>query len=687
MTKSCQVTKVLWAGRKGGAVFNVLVGDAIYRIVGSADVVPREPVIGEIWDIDGTVRTHHIHGRQVHAQKATLTRPSGRMIISFLKGKNCPGVGQAKANDIWNALGEEIYDALNDRSSPVIGDIIGEDLADTVRRAWEDQDADIAAWRWCDHHGLPLRLSQRLSAIYGIELSDRMVKNPYRVLAFSDWKTAERLGRAISISQEDPRRQIGAVEAVIFERLDQGHTAISRVYLEVEVATRLDTSKTGARAAVDAALADKAIVKIGDLLSGAGTVTMERFVIDNLMERQMIGRAEPDFISGASEAVLQGILDAFQSKIDMSLNADQLNAVIMAVREPISILLGGAGTGKTTSLQAIHALTDAYGVPVIQTALAGRAARRMTEATGKPAQTIMALETAIKAGLKVNHGMVLIDESSMLDLPTTYRLLRALPKTIKLLFIGDAGQLPPIGFGLILHALINNPTIPKTELCEVHRQAASTGIPEASLAIREGKMPNLRPHGQAKTGISLLECTAESFAEHLPELKNSYPNAQIITPLLDGPSGSNTINSLFHNLMTQGKPQLDGFCIGEPVIWTINDYRLDLMNGTLGVILDHDEKSMFIDFDGEKKWIESTDFDALQHAYAITVHKAQGSQFPRVIVPFMTSKISDRSMIYTAITRARSQVLLLGDKEALAQSIANPSIFQNRQITSLLRGE
>lgn len=680
MTKTCEVTKVLWAGREGGAVLQVLAENKPFRVIADASVMPREPVPGETWAIDGWIRIHPVYGQQVEARHATLSRPSGRMILGFLKGPACHGIGEAKATALWDALGEEIYDALADPADTRISQIIGEDLARRAQGAWEAHEADVVAWRWCETQGLPVRLSRRLSAIYGQELPERMAENPYRVLAFTNWKTAERLARTVPVPRDDPRRFVGAVETILFERLDQGHTAISRTDLATAVGQRLEGPSAMAELAIDSAIAEGAVVDFGDLLAGAGAATMERFVAADLARRQDVGRSQPDFLTGAETAALEDLLENFEAGEALTLNAEQRDAAIMAATSAVSILTGGAGTGKTTALKAIHHLAEAYGVPIFQAALAGRAARRMTEATGKSARTLMALEIALKDGLRLDHGLVIIDEASMLDLPTTYRLLRALPPTSRLLLVGDTGQLPPIGFGLILHALIENVDFPRIELREVHRQAVTTGIPAAALAVRNGELPEFSPYEGSGTGVCFLPCHPCEFGARLLELKEELPDAQIISALREGPSGTGTINGIFHEALTRGKPKLEGFCRNEPVIWTVNDYTLGLMNGTLGLVLDICDDSLLIDFEGERKTIARGDLEALNHAYAITVHKAQGSQFSRVIMPFTDSKISDRTLIYTCVTRAKSQVIMLGGKGALQCATKRPPASQMRAV-------
>ncbi|MCO8146894.1 ATP-dependent RecD-like DNA helicase [Rhodovulum tesquicola] len=663
---------------------NVVADDSTFRVVADASVMPRGPLVGEIWDIGGRIRKHPRFGPQVHASSAVLTKPSGRLVVSFLKGNSCPGIGAAKAALLWGVLGDEIYDALADPEDRRIADLIGDELASVAQGAWTAQSNEVAAYRWCDGHGLPARLARRLSAIYGPDLADRMAENPYRILAFSSWTDAERLARAVNVQGDDPRRLVGAVEAVIFRRLDNGHTAVDRTELSAAVMKLLRAPREMAELSIDSAIAEGALVVVGDLLAGAGTAMMERFVVEDLRRRQDLGREQPDFLAGAPDSALDEVLERYQERESIALNAEQHAAVLMAVKEPVSVLVGGAGTGKTTALKAIHTLAEAYGTPVLQAALAGRAARRMTEATGRPARTIMALLMALKDGLNPEGALIIIDESSMLDLPTTYQLLRALPETARLLFVGDTGQLPPIGFGLILHALAHHPTMPTVELTEVHRQAASTGIPAASLAIRNGQLPAFRDYAGSGQGISFIPCPPDDIPDRLLELKGDMPDAQIITALREGPSGTSTINSLFHMVYAGRKPDVSGFCVGEPVIWTVNDYKLGLMNGTLGTVLELTEDGLLVLFEGEQKKIERTGLDALEHAYAVTVHKAQGSQFVRILVPVVPCRLGDRSLHYTALTRATQQAVIIGCCQAFRQDVSSAPSIETRATALML---
>ena len=679
--KRCVVERVLWAGPRGGAIFAAEAEGASVRIRAPSALMPRAPVPGEVWEIGGTLRRHPRHGPQVEAQVARLALPSGRLLKRFLQGPHCPGVGTKTAEALWTTLGEDLYAVLDDTEDPRLAEIVGPERATVIRHAWGDMRAEASAMRWCDAHGVPVALAQRLAAIYGAELEAKMRENPYRILAFTSWAKAEALAATVGVPPHDPRRLVGAVETAIYSRLDQGHTAVRRDHLEKEVKRRLASPPRFAHHAVDQALADGALVADGDMLAGAGAAAMERLVADWVRQGSDHERAHtetPDFLAGASHEALEAALDAYERGEDIRLNREQRAAVAAAVGAPVSVITGGAGTGKTTALKALHALAEAYGTPVHQAAVAGRAARRMEEATGRPARTLASLLIALRDGLDLSGSVLVIDEASMLDLPTVYRLLRRLPTSVRLVLVGDASQLPPIAFGLVFHALAHRPEVPTVELRQVHRQAATTGIPAVCLSIRTGRLPELPAYAGAGTGVSFVPCPIEELDDRLLALATDMPDAQILTPVRDRADGTHAINALFHAVHAAGRATTKGFAVGEPVIWGRNDYDLGLMNGSLGRVLGFGDDGLRVRFDEAEVFISGPDLDHLDHAYAITCHKAQGSQFPRVIVPVYPSRILDRSLLYTAITRAQSQVVLLGDQNALKRAIAAEPIEQRR---------
>jgi exodeoxyribonuclease V alpha subunit len=316
-------------------------------------------------------------------------------------------------------------------------------------------------------------------------------------------------------------------------------------------------------------------------------------------------------------------------------------------------------------------------------AFTGRAARRMEETSGYPASTIHSFCNKVDGGqIHLEHGepTIIIDEASMIDLSTMFSICLRMQPGCKLIMVGDPGQLPPIGFGIVFHAFCNDVKIPKVELTEIHRQAAATGIPHVAQNIRRGILPDLSMYKGYGSGVSFLECPFDDITGTLMDVVDSlggFDKAQILSPLKRGKSGTNAINQLAHEFEAAGKPQYQGFAPGEPVIWLHNDYELGLMNGSLGRVMEINN-NLNICWNSEGN-IEVSDVGDLDYAYGITVHKSQGSEFPRIVVPVFDSRLLDRTLLYTAVTRAKQQVVLVGDKKAFKKAVMSPGNASRRE--------
>ena len=357
----------------------------------------------------------------------------------------------------------------------------------------------------------------------------------------------------------------------------------------------------------------------------------------------------------------------------------------MATTSPVGIICGGAGVGKTTTLKAIHEAEESAGGKVHQMALSGRAAMRMREATGRPATTIAgflqaARDKSIDLGL---DPLIVIDEASMIDLSTMYRILRSLQPGCRLLLVGDPGQLPPIGFGIVFHILARRDEFPSVEFVEVHRQAGATGIPTAAALLRQGEVPLLGGFKGLVPGVTFIDVPPEDIAAQLVAVVGElggFGDVQIVGATKRGPAGTHTINRVFHELLTPGRQSCMGFSPGEPVIWLVNDWAEGLLNGSLGVVREGDEDTLTIDFDGQFHLIGRARLEDLAFAYAVTTHKAQGSQFRRVVVPIVRSRLLDRTLLYTAMTRGQEQVVFVGDRSAFEAAIVAPPNVSRRDV-------
>jgi exodeoxyribonuclease V alpha subunit len=311
----------------------------------------------------------------------------------------------------------------------------------------------------------------------------------------------------------------------------------------------------------------------------------------------------------------------------------------------------------------------------------------LREATGRPATTIAAFLRGVEDGTiaPTAGSLLVIDEASMLDLPTIYRIMRRTPEGCRILLVGDPGQLPPIGFGLVMHALVERPEIPRVELVRVHRQTENTGIPVVARAVRAGEVPRwLGDVREGSHGVALLDTdqvTSDDVVDVVERLGGFAGDLRILCPVKAGPVGTEALNRRFHDIVAVGRRRhpTRHMAEGEPVMFLRNDYRRDLRNGSLGEVAGINGEVVVVDFDGVRHELSGRALDDPTLAYAITVHKAQGSSFRRVVFPFTRSRLLDRSLVYTAITRAVDLAVLVGGTATLRTALENDSHAARRE--------
>lgn len=613
---------------------------------------------------------------------STGTRQGSVLVRYLARARQFHGIGEATAHRLWDTFGESLYRRLADNDPSALSPVLDAERSADLQRAWREHLAEGDVAVWLDENRFDHRLAAKIIRVWGTNGVARLRENPYVMLTFADWRRVDDAARRVGIPADDPRRLVGAVEALLYERLEGKHTAIARRDLEGTVGEMLLSGPGVARMAVDLAITDgAAATSPTGLLQAAGAAVMERYV-ETRFERLLVGVAQGGLFAGPLKPDdVQSTLIRFEEGVGYRLTEEQRAAVRLAHDSSLGLILGGAGVGKTTVLRAVHAVARQRAIPVFQMALSGRASQRLREATGEWASTIAGFLTAVGSGrVEVSaDALVVVDEASMLDLGSCYRLLRAIPETCRLLLVGDPAQLAPIGFGLVLHVLTRSARIPQVELTMVHRQAEATGIPAVAAAIRRGVFEELpRFPGDARPGVSVAACAPDRILAVLEDVVASlggHGEAQVISPLRQGSSGTEAINRRFHDLLSPGRPLLHGheIAVGEPVVWTVNNWKRGLMNGSLGVVrLVEADGTAAVSFDdGEHVLAAGHEQAPLDLAYAITVHKAQGSAFRRVVVPVVRSRILDRTLVYTAITRATEQVVLVGDLEAVRSAVAS----------------
>jgi exodeoxyribonuclease V alpha subunit len=683
-----------------GAIFSARdESGVLHRFI--ANAMPRSPVRGEAWEIAGMQRRHPLYGPQVHVTSAALLRPSGRLIVDILRGPRFPGIGDVTARTLWEAMGESLYDVLDAGDTLALQAILGDSersraQVKTLLEVWPEVVAEPQVIRWLDRHGVTPRLARKLLDCYGPQTEAKLNENPYRLLAFAPWSTVDRIALGMGVEGHDPRRLIAVCEAKLYARLDRTHTWTSDTVLRRDVAQVLGDAPLVERA-IELASAD-AIVRMGNGWQAVGPYAMERWLADrvgDLLSGVDSKGSQPILFHRPFDELLRGnVLEAWQREHRLVFNERQREAVHMALTTPFGLVLGGAGVGKTTVLRAVCDLAERMGLSTHLMALSGRAALRITEATGRPARTIAGwLQSRERGELALDdEPLIIIDEASMVDLASLYRIFRSTPPGCRFLLVGDPGQLPPVSFGVTLHAFAESDLIPQVELTDVMRQSAETGIPTAAAFVRSGQLTRLDRFDPARDmGVSFVDAAPDRIVDVIERIWADLAGARVqIIGSIKGrgrreDAGIRAINNALHASYAHGRtPLLRDFVEGEPVIWTVNDYDLNLMNGALGTVLRRDDggeaaPSLVVRFDHGEVRIEGDQLEFLELAWAITTHKSQGSAFDTVVIPVTANRILDRTLLYTAITRARRRVVMIGDRAALQDAVTAPPTSAMRE--------
>ena len=610
--------------------------------------------------------------------------PRGRYIVEFLASRpEFVGVGKATAARLWERFGPELYAVLGNGDIERLSELLDRNQAGIVVEAWRNQQALADCVVFFDEHGIDIGLSRKAVDFWGNQAVLKMRDNPYRLLTVCTWPQVERVATALGMRKDDPRRLVAGVESVLYDRLDRKHTWCDEAVLIELVAKRLSTSTECASDAIRLAVADGAAIPMEGGFQPAGAAYMERF-IEARIEGHLQRTSDRDlFLDGITAADVSAFLKRFDPS--RNLTDEQRHAVAVAMQHAFSLLIGGAGVGKTTALRAINASARHFGMSVYQLAIAGRAAGRIAEATGQPAQTVASwLKGVIDGRIELGrHTLVIVDEASMLDLPTLYRILFHLPEDARCLLVGDTAQLPPLGFGLTLHRLVLEGRIPKTELTRILRASEASGIPEVSLAIRNGRVLPIPPYNNESVGCSFAVAPESRIVETIEDILHDLrgEEVQVVAPVYAGAAGIDAINTYFHDLRKRaGFCAMHGFADGDPCIWTVNDYDRHLWNGSMGTVAGFDADAVVAVFDGKSHRIGPGEIQKLSLAYCISVHKAQGSQFRNVVIPVLPTANMDRAMIYTAVTRAIDRVVLVGSESGFGSGVRPQPRSLNRDV-------
>jgi exodeoxyribonuclease V alpha subunit len=658
--------------------------------------------VGQLWRVTGQAEPNTIVVNGYRLTESTLipeamelVRPSGEHIVTLLAECDAfAGIGMVKARRLWDKFGQDLYAILDNGDVKRLEEVMTAEAASNLAEAWHRW-GDSFTLQWLQAKGFSVALGRKVIDYFSPHPAIKIEEDPYRLISFAaDWAATDKLARDVfGIAEDDPRRLAGSVEEALYGAFDAGHTCVTRNEVTQRVGRLLGCSGMIDRALIEAE-ARGCFLRRADRVHALGPYVMEYGIAESIAQRA--AQPEPLLNAGALATLLAG----YQAESGITFEVSQIDALAVANANPIAVITGGAGTGKTTVLRALFGVCGAAGWPVFAMALSGRAARRIGEATGHPATTIAGFLTRFDPATAPERAVVVIDEASMLDLPSAYRLIRHLSAAYRFVLVGDPHQLPPVGPGLLLHELAHQRGIPRVELQQVKRYGGR--IAEAASAIRQGLWPDLPDDPLAD--IAFLPCALSDINDTVLELLTEDPDGtQILCATRASAAGGvKAINTLCSAALHANSEELlcwnaefeavqgTGFRVGSPVICLINDWEKNLQNGSLGVIVlveppDRDAApgrrlGVIRWDDGQERDLTPDLLPHLELAYAITIHKAQGSQFPRIIVPVRHSRLLDRTLLYTAITRAQRQVILVGDVAAAKAAVEAPPHASLRQV-------
>ncbi|WP_334128781.1 ATP-dependent RecD-like DNA helicase [Alistipes finegoldii] len=691
----CVVERITYQNPENGySVLKVKVKgyNDLVTLVGNLLEVPVGSVLlcrGE-WKVDKRYGSQFVAATWEETMPATVYG-----IEKYLGSGLVKGIGPRFARAIVQRFGTETIDIIEtdiERLYEVPN--IGRKRVAKIRESWEKQKDIKNVMLFLQGYGVSTAYAAKIYREYGKESIDKVKENPYR-LADDIWgigfKTADGIAAKMGYEKEDPRRCRSGILYTLGQLSDEGHVYAGEEQLVKTAGQLLEAGETAIRDTL------AGMLQAEDLILDKDAIYLPPFYHAECGTSRRLR----DLAQSTGRSLFDGLFDPSSLTAETGIEYDevQLAAIRQAVTSKVMVLTGGPGTGKTTTTQGIIAALKKAGLRVLLAAPTGRAAKRMSEATGMEAKTIhRLLEYNPQDGYKRNDenplegDALIVDECSMIDILLMNNLLKAVPVGMRLVFVGDIDQLPSVGAGNVLRDIIDSQRIPVVRLVRIFRQAQKSRIVMNAHTINQGRFPDTS-NGRDTDFFFMREDDPERAAETIVRLvKERLPRAyrespdriQVLTPMQRGVVGAANLNLLLQQALNPSGPSLGrgGYTYrqGDRVMQLRNNYDKDVFNGDLGYIreVDTEDRMLTVDFDGKKVEYDVTELDELTLAYATTIHKAQGSEYPIVVMPVLMTHfvMLQRNLIYTGITRAKKICVLIGAMKALAYAVRNMSVLK-----------
>lgn len=700
-----RLERVVWASDDGGyAVVRVKTEAGTVTAVGELGLLADEAEVDDFVAVEGRWEDHAVHGRQFRSTGFLQGLPRTLQgLVLYLAQAGIPGVGKAMAGRIVQRFGVSALQILSqepERLQEVPG--LGPARIEAITERWEQDAQGSALAVRLRALGLSPRIVRRIRERYGERAAAVVAREPYTLseeIAGVGFRTADALAREQGLPDDDPARLRAAALYVLGRAENEGHAYLDRARV-IRAVSALGVPTQGLDAAIDGVAQDRRVV-IEPVATSLDPFALPPPHPEDRIWLPWLYRAEQEVAeavrarAGRSHADgrVESEIAAAEQYEQVTLGEAQRRAVELALGGGMVIITGGPGTGKTTLLRVLLRVVRERGQTWTLASPTGRAARRLEEATGQPASTVHRLlelrpgEGGFQRGpdnpLDI-EGLV-IDEVSMVDLPLMQATLRSLPhEPIPIVLVGDADQLPSVGPGQILHDLIHSGVVPVVRLDRVYRQGEGSGILEAAAAILQGVVPMSGEHAPWSDCFLLereevdhaVDTLVKVVSERLPALGyDPLEQVQVLTPVRRGPLGTEGLNQVLQaRLNPDGKEIKRGgrsFREGDRVICTRNRYDVEVFNGDVGRVRGADRSGLVVVFEGRSVEWAWEELSSLELAYAITVHKSQGSEYPAVVLALHPTHgiMLRRTLFYTAVTRARDFLCVVGAQRAWRRAV------------------